>query len=98
MATKKKKRPAYRITLMCYNSPTTNRKEGGMLTTAESVTGPSFKCPVCNQTLVYLADEQRLGAHGQQKPGNDKDAPPPGHELRKVAELPQAPEGSNKSK
>lgn len=88
MANKKKDRPDYQITLVCHKS-STNRKEPGRLVTAERVTGASFKCPACKQTLVYLPDQQRLGAHGAQKPGKDPDAPPPDHELRKVAELPK---------
>lgn len=91
MATRKKNdRPDYKLTLMCYKTDT-NRKDGGRLVTVERLTKASFKCPACGQTLVYLHEENRLGAHGAQKPGSDPDAPRPEHELRKVTELPRVP-------
>lgn len=82
-------RPDYKITLVCYKTDT-NRKDGGRLVTVERTSKPSFKCPACGQTLVYLPEENRLGSHGQPKPGTDTKAPKPDHELRKVAELPKA--------
>lgn len=93
---KKTERPDYRVTLMCYKTDT-NRKDGGRLVTAERVSKPSFKCPACGQTLIYLPEENRLGAHGQHKPGNDPKAPKPDHELRKVAELPKPAAGTKKA-
>jgi hypothetical protein len=85
----KKKPPEYRITLLC-------RKDGSRITTAEHVKTRSFPCPCCKQTLIYLHDQNRLSAHGEQKPGADKEAPPPLHELRKVEELTRPAPGANK--
>jgi len=81
MTSQKKARSLYKITIIC--------RHAGMdkLTTAENV-GTSFKCPLCNETVIYLPKEQRIGAHGQPNPGNDKKAAvKPKHELRKVSEL-----------
>ena len=72
-----------RITLVCRA-----KKGEGILTTAENVSGPSFKCPYCGETLVYLANERRLSSHGAPVPnaGNEKNLRLK-HELRSVTEL-----------
>ena len=62
-------RPVYRITIFC--------KEKNSLTTAENVRSASFQCPLCQGTLVYLAAEHRLGAHGHSSTSMR-------HELRKA--------------
>jgi len=46
---------------------------------ATDVKGNSFKCEHCNQRLIYLEKEKRLGAHGKTKETID-------HELRQVDE------------
>lgn len=76
----KKTRQVYRLTFVC-------RKSENKLTTAENVKTPSFKCPLCKRTLIYLPEERRLSAHGENKPGKDAKAPPPDHELRRVTEV-----------
>lgn len=65
-------REVRRITIFC--------KEKNNLTTAENVCGPSFACPLCEETLIYLPNEHRLGAHGRSSAGMR-------HELRKVQVL-----------
>ena len=62
-------REVLRITIFC--------KEKNSTTTAENVRGPSFTCPLCEETLVYLPKEHRLGAHGRSTASMQ-------HELRKV--------------
>jgi len=58
-----------RITMVC--------KQRNSLTTVEGVTGPSFQCPLCKETVVYLEREHKLGGHGVSVKN-------PTHELRKV--------------
>jgi len=58
-----------RITIFC--------KEKGSLTTAENVRRASFTCPLCDETLIYLPKEHKLGAHGRSSASMR-------HELRKV--------------
>lgn len=65
----KLQREVLRITIFC--------KEKNNMTTAENVRGPSFSCPLCEETLVYLPKEHRLGAHGRSSASMR-------HELRKV--------------
>lgn len=77
---KKAPRQIYRITFVC-------RKSNNTLTTVEEVKTPSFKCPLCKRTLLYLPEERRLTSHGEPKPGKDSKAPPPEHELRRVTEV-----------
>lgn len=84
----KKTKPVYRITLLCRggNASEVNRNDGGSITIAENVNDPSFKCPLCNKTLVYIPKERRLSSHGEVLPGSDRKAPLPKHELRSVTE------------
>ena len=65
----KLQREVLRITVFCKNK--------NSLTTVENVRGPSFSCPLCEETMVYLPKEHRLGAHG--RTGQSMK-----HELRKV--------------
>jgi len=53
----RKNRPVYRITLLC-------KKSENKITTVENVNKPSFKCPLCSDTLVYLPDQHKIGQHG----------------------------------
>ena len=50
------------------------------VTTAENIKGSSFRCPLCDLTLVYLPNEHRLGSHGRSSQSL-------GHELRRVEEI-----------
>lgn len=70
---------SYRITLLC-------KKSQNKITTAEHAETPvadvvtkgiSFKCPLCNQSMVYLASHNKLSGHGL----TDNSI---GHELKKV--------------
>lgn len=80
---KQKTRQVYRITFVCHKSNNT-------LTTVEEVKTPSFKCPLCKRTVVYLPEERRLTSHGEPAPGKDPKAPLPEHELRRVTEVGKA--------
>jgi transcription initiation factor IIE alpha subunit len=62
----------YRVTFFC------RAKGANTLTTVENVK-TSFKCPICETTLIYLANEHKLGAHGKSVDSKE-------HELRKVQE------------
>jgi transcription initiation factor IIE alpha subunit len=68
----RKDRPVYRIMLLC-------KKSENKLTTVENVNKPSFKCPLCEATLVYLPDQHKIGEHGVVD-GHEK------HVLRKAVE------------
>ncbi len=66
--------PKYKITVICRA-----KNKDGTLTAAENVKA-SFKCPICNAALIYIAKERRLGGHGKSVDSKE-------HELRKVQEL-----------
>lgn len=70
--------PMYRITLAC------SQVAPNQITIAENVKGSAFRCPLCGRMLVYLAQQNKLGAHG----AGDASIK---HSLRSAQEINEAP-------
>lgn len=68
------KQKKYNFVIMCHNT------EDPSVTRIDGVTGPSFTCPRCNDRLVYIPDEHKLGGQGKTKDTIK-------HELRRVQEV-----------
>jgi len=69
---------SYRITMMCH-------KKNHTVATVENVSTRSFKCPLCDSSILYFPNEHRIAGHGQASKGPDGDQSD--HELRRVVEL-----------